>query len=84
MTEEVKKSDLRAPDYLEHLLQACDRITQYTSWMTRDQFLADSLVQDAVLRNIEGLGEATRNLLECIPSLLSVHPNIPWMDIYAM
>jgi uncharacterized protein with HEPN domain len=84
MTKEINKADLRAPDYFEHLLQACDRILQYTSGMTQEQFLADSMVQDAVLRNIEILGEATRNLMECLPDLQSIHPQIPWMDIYAM
>jgi len=84
MTEEISKADLRAPDYFEHLLQACDRILQYTSGMTHDRFLADSMAQDAVMRNIEILGEATRNLLGCMPNLLSVYPEIPWMDIYGM
>jgi uncharacterized protein with HEPN domain len=46
--------------------------------------MADSMVQDAVLRNIEILGEATRNLLDCLPNLLSRFPDMPWMDIYAM
>ena len=84
MMQEINKSDLRAPDYFERLLQACDRILQYTSEITHDRFMADSMVQDAVLRNIEILGEATRNLLECMPNLLSIFPHIPWMDIYAM
>ena len=84
MTDEFSKSDLRAPDYFEHLLQACDRILQYTSQMTHDRFMADSMVQDAVLRNIEILGEATRNLMECLPDLQSTYPQIPWIDIYGM
>jgi uncharacterized protein with HEPN domain len=84
MMQEISKSDLRAPDYFEHLFQACDRILQYTSEITQDQFMADSMVQDAVLRNIEILGEATRNLMECLPDLQSTYPQIPWMDIYAM
>jgi uncharacterized protein with HEPN domain len=84
MTEEISKVNLRAPDYFEHLLQGCDRILQYTSGMTHDRFLADSMAQDAVMRNIEILGEATRNLLDCMPNLLSVYPEIPWMDIYGM
>ena len=67
MTREIDKSDLRAPDYSLHLLQACDRILQYTSEITHDRFLEDSMVQDAVLRNIEILGEATKNLMECLP-----------------
>jgi uncharacterized protein with HEPN domain len=77
MMQEISKSDLRAPDYFEHLLQACDRILHYTSGITRERFLADSMVQDAVLRNIEILGEATRNLLTCLPELQSTYPDIP-------
>jgi uncharacterized protein with HEPN domain len=84
MTREIDKSDLRAPDYFEHLLQACDRILQYSSDMTHDGFMANSMVQDAVLRNIEILGEATRNLMECLPDLQSIYPDIPWIDIYGM
>jgi uncharacterized protein with HEPN domain len=84
MTDEINKSDLRAPDYFGHLLQACDRILQYTSQMMHDQFMEDSMVQDAVLRNIEILGEATRNLMECLPDLQSAYPQIPWIDIYGM
>jgi uncharacterized protein with HEPN domain len=84
MTQETDKSKLRAPDYFGHLLQACDRILQYTSEMTLDRFMADTMVQDAVLRNIEILGEATRNLMESMPDLQSTYPQIPWIDIYAM
>lgn len=84
MTAEIDKSDLRAPDYFEHLLLSCDRILQYTSGITHEKFMTDSMVQDAVLRNIEILGEATRNLFDCLPNLLSIYPDIPWMDIYGM
>jgi len=84
MTAEINKADLRAPDYLEHMLQACDRVTQYTIGMTHDEFLANTLVQDAVLRNIEILGEATNNLLECASDFVAVHPEVPWVDIYGM
>jgi len=81
---EIRKSDLRAPDYLGHMVQACDRILQYTSEITHDRFMADSMVQDAVLRNIEILGEATRNLLESLPNLQTTYPDVPWIDIYGM
>jgi uncharacterized protein with HEPN domain len=42
------------------------------------------MVQDAVLRNIEILGEATNNLMECAPEFTEKHPEIPWIDIYGM
>jgi uncharacterized protein with HEPN domain len=84
MTDEISKADLRAHDYLEHMLQACDRVIEYTAGMTKDDFLANRLVQDAVLRNIEILGEATNNLLECSSYIQIAHPEIPWIDIYGM
>jgi uncharacterized protein with HEPN domain len=84
MTDEISKTDLRAHDYLEHMLQACDRVIEYTSGMMKGDFLANRLVQDAVLRNIEILGEATNNLLECSPKIETAYPEIPWIDIYGM
>jgi uncharacterized protein with HEPN domain len=84
MNDEIHKADLRAPDYLEHMIQACDRITAYTVGMTQERFLSDTLVQDAVLRNIEILGEATNQLLDRSPHFETNHPEIPWIDIYGM
>ena len=84
MTDEIDKSDLRAPDYAGHMIQACGRILDYTSGVTLDRFMADSMIQDAVLRNIEILGEATRNLLDCVPNLQAIYPDVPWIDIYGM
>ena len=48
----------RISDYLEHAIEACDRIQQYTRGQALAQFLGNQLVQDAVLRNFEVLGEA--------------------------
>jgi uncharacterized protein with HEPN domain len=80
----MNKEDLRAPDYLGHLLQACDRIRDYTRGMDYESFAENQMVQDAVLRNIEILGEATKNLMECWPEIVSKHPEVSWIDIYGM
>lgn len=80
----MNKDELRASVYLEHLLQACDRILSYTAGLTKELFLKDQLVQDAVLRNIGILGEATKNLLECWPEIANLHPEVSWVDIYGM
>ena len=80
----MNKHHLRAPDYLGHLKQACDRILSYTAGLSREMFLQNEMVQDAVLRNIGILGEATKNLLECWPNLAELYPEIPWVDIYGM
>ena len=47
----TNKGQLRIHDYIEHILIAIDRINQYTTGMTLDDFLLDLKTQDAVIRN---------------------------------
>jgi hypothetical protein len=61
---------LRAPDYLDHILQAIGRIQRYTRETTQEAFLANEQQQDAVIRNIEIIGEASRNLQRQAPDSL--------------
>jgi uncharacterized protein with HEPN domain len=58
---------------LRHILIAIDRIERYTG-EGRSAFFAISMVQDAVVRNLEIIGEAVRNLS---PALKEQHPKIP-------
>jgi uncharacterized protein with HEPN domain len=61
--------------------EAIVRLQRYTSDITYDQFLADSRTQDAVIRNIEILGEAAKRL----PAALTrAHPEIEWKAIAGM
>lgn len=53
---------LRVPDYLGHILQAIKRIGRYTEDLDETGFLNSDLVQDAVIRNIEIIGEAANNI----------------------
>lgn len=53
---------LRIPDYLEHILEAIRRIVTYTEDLTEVVFLEDEKTQDAVIRNFEVIGEASRNI----------------------
>ena len=80
----MSKEDLTAGDFLGHILQAADRILQYTKGMTRDGFFDDTLKQDAVIRNIEIIGEAVNNLLEAEPGIAARYPSIPFAEIYGM
>jgi uncharacterized protein with HEPN domain len=48
--------------YLQHILDAVERIEQYTADITEQQFLQNRLVQDSVVRQLEIIGEASRNL----------------------
>lgn len=75
---------LTARDFVGHILQAADRILHYTQGMSRESFLADTLKQDAVIRNIEIIGEATNNLLTVDPGIAARYPSIPFPQIYGM
>ena len=52
----------RIPDTLAHILKAIARIERYTEDMREAMFLSDEMAQDAVLRNIEIIGEASNNI----------------------
>ena len=66
--------------YLVHIAERIERIRHYTK-EGKDAFFADTKTQDAVIRNIEIIGEAVKNLSD---ALRSAHPNIPWKQIAGM
>lgn len=66
--------------YLLHILDAAARILEYTR-DGRDFFLADPKTQDAVIRNIEIIGEATKNLST---DFKAAHGQVPWKQIAGM
>jgi uncharacterized protein with HEPN domain len=81
----MNKSDvLRIPDYLNHILEAIHRIGKYTADVTEISFLTNSLVQDAVVRNFEIIGEAARNIARYHPNFAKIQSHIPWSDLYTM
>jgi len=73
---------LRVPDYLGHILKAIERIGRYTADMDELAFLNNELVQDAVLRNIEIIGEASNNIQRVAPEFAAQHDEIPWQVMY--
>ena len=75
---------LRVPDYLGHILEAIERIEEYVSDMDEMAFLSSKLVQDAVIRNIEIIGEASNNIQRVDPVFAAQHAEIPWQVMYAM
>lgn len=80
----MNKYAFRAEDYLLHMLEAADRILQYTAGVTKEQFLAMPMMQDATVRNIEIIGEAANNLLQADSEFAERHPSIPFAQIYGM
>jgi uncharacterized protein with HEPN domain len=80
----MTRSDFRVPDYLEHILQAIGRIRSYTTGMTEEIFQEQPLVQDAVIRNLEIIGEAAGNIDRRHPDFAAAHSQVPWREIYLM
>lgn len=63
--------------YLAEILGAIDRVLKYTA-EGREAFLADPKTQDAVVRNIEIIGEAVKALAE---ATRQANPEVPWSKI---
>ncbi|MGB7549279.1 MAG: DUF86 domain-containing protein [Terracidiphilus sp.] len=80
----MSKHPERAQDYLEHILNALERIQRYTAGKSANDFTADTLLQDAVLRNLGIIGEAAHRLLADSPDYAAMHPEIPLAKIYGM
>jgi len=66
--------------YLLHILDAIQRILAYTG-EGEAAFFADTKTQDAVVRNLEIIGEATKNLST---ELKEGHPEVPWKQVSGM
>ena len=69
----------RIEDYLEHIAEAIARATQCIA-QTEDlaAFARDLRTQDAVVRNIEILGEAVAKIQKLAPNFIAEHPELPW------
>ncbi len=77
-------NEQRLGDYLDYILQAIERIQKYSVFMTYDTFLSDTLTQDAVIRNFENIGEASRNITRRYPAFAADHPDLPLALAYEM
>ncbi|MCP4108068.1 MAG: DUF86 domain-containing protein [Desulfobacteraceae bacterium] len=68
-------------DFLIHIAEAAGRASSYTEEMTCENFLEDTKTQDAVIRNIEIIGEAVKNLSD---EIRNKYPEIPWKELAGM
>jgi uncharacterized protein with HEPN domain len=75
----------RVEDYLEHISEAIDRCTSYLQDVPDlEAFGRNSQVQDAVVRNIEIIGEAVAKINKASPEFIKRHSDIPWQQMRAM
>ena len=67
--------------YLGHIRDAIEKIKSYISDVNYEQFVANDMMVDAVLRELAVIGEATNNLSY---DFRRTHPKIPFRDIIDM
>ncbi len=67
--------------YLHHILDAISRIESYLQGVNEEDFQANPLVQDGVIRQLGIIGEAVRQLSR---SVRESYPNVAWQDIAGM
>ena len=65
--------------YLAHILECIGRIESYVA-NGKDAFFAEPLIQDAVIRNFEVIGEAAKRLPD---TYRQANPSIPWRSLAA-
>lgn len=67
--------------YIDHILQSIERIKSYLKGKDHQSFTDDFLTQDAVIRQLEIIGEATKRISK---GLRDINPDVPWSDMAGM
>ncbi|MEK6714765.1 MAG: DUF86 domain-containing protein [Candidatus Omnitrophota bacterium] len=68
-------------DLLSDIKESILRINRYSDKVTYAEFMRDTKIQDAVVRNIEIIGEAVKNLSE---AERRKYPKVPWKELAKM
>lgn len=67
--------------YIDDIMEALERIEHYTGEMDFGKFSTDQKTVDAVVRNFEVIGEATKQLSN---EFKSIYPDNPWKEMAGM
>ena len=67
--------------FIEHILDSINKIEMFVNGVTEKNFLDDLKLQDALVRRIEIIGEAVKNIPQ---EFKEDNKNIPWKDIAGM
>jgi len=72
----------RSPNlFIDDMLDAMDKIMRYTKGLDYDDFRVDDRTIDAVLRNLEVIGEAAKNIP---PGTKKENPEVPWKNMIGL
>lgn len=80
----MNRDQQRLADYLGHIREAIERIQRYVADIDEVAFLKNDMTQDAVIRNLEILGEASHNIESHYPEFAAHHPELPLAFAYQM
>ncbi len=64
--------------FINDILESIKDIESFSKGLTRDKFRNDKLKQNAIIRSLEVIGEAVKNIPD---SFKDKFPNIPWRKI---
>jgi uncharacterized protein with HEPN domain len=67
--------------YADDIIEACGKVRRYIGGMTYEAFVADELTRDAVIRNLEVIGEAAKNLPD---EVVARAPEVEWRKVRGM
>lgn len=74
----MNKNDLA---YIDHILDCIRKIQKFSKNLSLEQFAENELVQDAIIRNIEIIGEAAKKIST---DTKKIYCDIPWKEITGM
>jgi len=66
---------------LNHILESAGLISEWVAGKTKDGFLANRMLQEACIRQLEIIGEAAKNISK---QFKKRHPEIPWKEMAGM
>jgi uncharacterized protein with HEPN domain len=66
---------------LTHMKESITQVEKYTAGLSKEDFLASIQIQDSIVRRLEIIGEAARNIPE---DFRLTHPEVPWRTIADM
>jgi len=64
--------------FLKHILESIRSIESFSKGLSKGKFENDRLKRSAILRELEIIGEAAKNIP---PSFKNKHPEVPWKEI---
>src|SRR3989344_5518164 len=77
----INKTEKDPLVFIKHIRDSIDEIESFTKNVSKEKFMKEKLIQNAVIRSIEVIGEAVKNLPI---SFRSKYAEIPWNKIAGM